>query len=784
MYNLHTMEISEISKELGVNFIEYAAAVNSDRAIPDSRDGLKPVAKRILYGAYNVGYTSSKPHVKCAKVVGEVMGSWHPHGDSSIYGALVRLAQPWILRYPLIDFHGNMGNIGGDGPAHMRYTESRTSKLTEEGMLFHIKKKNVNFIPNYDEKEQEPEVLPAIFPNLLCNPNSGIGVSLACNWACHNLNEVAASIYDYMDGKEPMLPGPDFPTGGVIINKDDIPMIMKTGRGSVKIRGKHKIEKQNIIFYEIPYGTTTENLINEIGEVCDKKEIEGIKEVRNESGKRIRIVIECEKGINPESIAKKLFAKTNLQTSFSYNQVALVDKTPTELNLKDCIRIYIDHNVNCLIKETQYDIKKAEERKEIVEGLLKALANIEDIIVLIKKSDSSARAKERLILVYGFTENQAKAILAMRLSSLAKLEGVELEQELKGLLTNLTELNKLISNKDSQLAEIKLRLQNIVKKYGDARRTELVQIEVPKEEKEIEEIIPEDVVVILTQTGYVKRIPKTSFKVQRKGGKGVKNKDDTILASISTNTIDNLLLFTSKGKMYKLLVDNIPVGTNISKGTNIATLINMETDEKIIAATSLQHKTNAKYVVFFTKKGLMKKTLLEEYTKVKRSTGIAAIKIKEGDSLANVTFVDKEDIIIITKNGMSIHFESREVAPIGRVTSGVKAIKLNEEDEVLVGLPIFKDSDCLCVFTERGFAKKCILDEFPVQLRGGKGVTIYKPSEVTGNICGALISKDDNILLVGKPNSICISSNDIPLLSRIGMGNIVMKGNIISAVKL
>lgn len=776
---------NDLVNELGTNFIEYAAACNSDRAIPDSRDGLKPVAKRILYGAYNVGYTSSKPHVKCAKVVGEVMGSWHPHGDSSIYGALVRLAQPWVLRYPLIDFHGNMGNIGGDGPAHMRYTESRTSKLTESGMLFNIKKKNVNFVPNYDEKEQEPEVLPAIFPNLLCNPNSGIGVSLACNWLPHNLNEVAQAIFDYMDGNEPELPGPDFPTGGIIINKDDIPSIMNTGRGSVKVRGKYKIEKQNIIFYEIPYGTTTEGLINEIGEICDKKEIEGIEEVRNESGKQIRIVIECEKGINPESIVKKLFVKTHLQTSISYNQVALVNKTPTELNLKDCIEIYINHNIDCLKKELTFDIEKAKARLHIVEGLLIALEDIDNVIKLIKTSENAAAASENLQAKYKLSEIQAKAILDMKLSKLAKLEKIELENEKKELIIRIAELELHLKNRKLQKADIRVRLQDIVIKFGDARRTELAQIEISKEEKEIEEVVPEDVVVILTQTGNIKRIPRASFRTQRRGGKGVKNEDEAILTSISTNTIDKMMLFTSKGKMYQLLVDNIPVGTNVSKGININNLINIESDEKIVAATSLYHKTNAKYVVFFTKKGLIKKTSLDEYTKVKRSTGIAAINIKEDDSLANVTFMADEEIVVVTKKGMSIHFTSNEIAAIGRVTAGVKSIKLMEEDEVLIGLPIHKNTDYLAIFTTKGYAKKCSLDELPLQLRGGKGVMIYRPTEITGNVIGAsMIDDEDSILLVGKPNSICIKATEIPLLTRVSVGNIMMKGNVISAVKL
>lgn len=777
---------NDVKQELGTNFIEYAVAVNTDRAIPDSKSGLKPVAKRIIYSTFEKGRLSNKPHVKAARIVGDVMGEYHPHGDSSIYGALVRLSQDWVMRYPLIDWHGNNGNIAGDGAASMRYTEARLSKLSENGLLNGIKKKNVDFTLNYDETTDEPVTLPSSFPNLLCNPNTGIGVAMACNWLPHNLNEVAQAIFDYMDGNEPMLPGPDFPTGGIVINKDDIPGIMRTGHGSVKVRGKYKIEKQNIVFYEIPYGTSTEALLNEIGEVCEKKEVEGVSEVRDESNKKgLRLVILCDKTANPENVVKKLFAKTNLQSSISYNQVALVNKTPTELNLKDCIEIYINHNIDCLIRETQYDIKKAEERKEIVEGLLKALADIDDIIALIRGSESSSAAKENLISKYKFTENQAKAILAMRLSSLAKLEGIELEQELNGLLSNLKEWNELINNRERQTNVIREKLQSLVRTFGDTRRTELAQIEIPKEEKEIAEVEPEDVVVILTQTGDIKRIPKASFKTQKRGGKGIKNEDEAILTSISTNTIDKLMLFTSKGKMYQLLVDNIPVGTNVSKGINVNNIINIDSDEKIVAATSLYHKTNAKYVVFFTKKGLIKKTSLDEYTKVKRSTGIAAINLKEGDSLANVTFIANEEIVVVTKDGMSIHFGTDEIAAIGRVTAGVKSIKLAENDEVLMGLPIHKNTDYLAIFTTKGFAKKCSLDELPLQLRGGKGVMVYKPTETTGDVAGvAMVDDEDSIFLVGKPNSICIKATEIPLLTRTSMGNIMMKGNVISAVKL
>jgi DNA gyrase subunit A len=777
---------NDVKHELGTNFIEYAVAVNTDRAIPDAKSGLKPVAKRILWSAFEEGRLFSKPHVKAARIVGDVMGKYHPHGDSSIYGAMTRLSQNWVMRYPLIDWHGSNGNIAGDGAAAMRYTEARLSKLAEDGMLAGIKKKNVNFTVNFDETLEEPVTLPAIFPNLLCNPNTGIGVAMACNWLPHNLNEVAQAIYDYMDDKEVILPGPDFPTGGIIINKNDIPSIMKTGHGSVKVRGKYKLEKQNIVFYEIPYGTTIEGLLTEIGKACDEKEIEGISEIRDESNKKgIRIVIECEKSVNPDSIVMKLYNKTNLQTSISYNQVALIDKTPTELNLIDCIKIYIEHNIDCIQREATFDLEKATDRLEIVNGLIKALEDIDNIIVLIKKSESATAAKEALISKYQFTENQAKAILAMRLSSLARLEKIELNKEKEELETKVKDLKDIISSKSRKETILRERLQSLVKKYGDTRRTELAQIEIPKEEKEIAEVIPEDVVVIMSQSGDIKRIPAKSFKVQRKNGKGVKTEDDAILGTISTNTIDNLMLFTSKGKMYRLLVDNIPIGTNISKGIRVNTLINMEADEKVIAITSLHRQSEAEYVVFFTKKGLIKKTKLEEYTKVKRSTGIAAINIKDGDSLANVTFLNDEEVVIITRNGMAIHFPTVDIAPIGRITAGVKSIKLTDDDEVVVGLPIHKNTDLVAIFTSNGYAKKCNLEEFPFQLRGGKGVSAYKPSNITGNIIGAeMIDDNDNILLVGKPGSICISSKDIPLLSRVSIGNIMLKGTVNSVVKL
>ena len=772
---------NDIKNELSKNFIEYAVACNTDRAIPESKSGLKPVARRILWGSYVGGRTSNKAHVKCARIVGDVMGSLHPHGDSSIYGALVRLAQPWVMRYPLIDFHGSCGNQNGDGAAAMRYTEARLAKITEDGMLAGIKKKNVDFTPTYDDADEEPITLPAVFPNLLCNPNTGIGVAIACNWLPHNLKEVASAIYDYIDGKEPMLPGPDFPTGGIVINKNDIPNIMRTGHGSIKLRGKYNIEKNKIVFYEIPYGVTIEDLLANIAEVCNNKEIEGINEIRDESNKKgIRVVIECQKGIEPSSLINKLFAKTKLQISISYNQIALVDKTPVELNLKDCCKIYVDHNIDCLKKELNFDLHKAEDRLHIIEGLLIALEDIDNVIALIKKSSDSTKAKEALITKYSLSEIQAKSILAMRLSSLAHMEKVELENEKKELVDKIADIKDVLTNHARQLSMIKDNLSAIVNKYGDNRRTELAQISVKPEEKEIAEVIPENVVVTLTQNGLIKKVPTSSFKVQRRGGKGVKSADESIMEMISTNTVDTLMFFTNKGKMYRTIVDNIPTGTNASKGIAINTIVNLENDERVIAMSSLYRKTNAKYVVFVTKQGLFKKTYIEEYMKTNRNNGIAAIKLKEEDSVVGVTFLDEEDVILITKGGYAIHFETKSINPIGRLTSGVKGIKLSENDEVENILPVHKTTDSIAIIGKDGLGKKMELSDFPLQGRGGKGIIIYKGADIVGS---EMIADEDNLLLVGD-KTLCISTKDIPMLGKTAVGNILIKGNVSKVVKL
>ena len=767
---------NDIINELGTNFIEYAVAVNTDRSIPNATDGLKPVAKRIIYGAFDCGFKSDKPHVKCANIVGNVMADWHPHGDSSIYGALVRLSQPWVMRYPLIDFHGSNGNIDGDGPAAYRYTESKLAKLTEDGMLAGIKKKNVDFIPNYSETKEEPVELPAIFPNLLCNPNSGIGVAMASSWACHNLGEVAQAIYDYMDGKEPMLPGPDFPTGGIIINKDIVPSIMRTGHGSVKIRGKYDIEKTNIVFTEIPYGVGTEALMTQIGEACDSGEIVGISDIRNESNKKgFRLVIECEKNAAISTILNKLFAKTDLQTSFSYNQVALVDKTPTELNLKDCIKIYVDYNSKCIIREVAFDIKKTEDRLHIISGLLKALEVIDEIIATIKGSASAAAAKEALMTQWKFTEEQAKAILDMKLSRLAKLEKVELEteeKELKALLITLKEIH------DNPVPELRKRLEALVVKYGDARRTELTQITENKEEKEIQFVEPEKCVVVLTESGCIKRVPTSSFRTQKRNGKGIKSQDDITSMVLRTNTIDSLMIFTDKGKMYRLLVNDIPVGTNSSAGQSIRALVAMEPNENATVIYSIYRDTDAKYVLFVTKNGMVKKTALEEYVQTKKKTGIAAISIKDGDDLVSVSLVKDEPLILLTKNGMGIKFSSLDIGATSRVTAGVKGINLNADDSVVAALPVRDEKDYLAIFGKNGMAKKFASTELPLQKRSGKGLICHK-SELAA---ASLVSDEDSLLICGDKNSICVAAKEITIGSRPAAGTTAIKNSQIVSV--
>ena len=768
--------LTDLVNELGENFIEYAVAVNTDRAIPNAADGLKPVAKRILYGAYDKGFNSKKPHVKCANIVGNVMSDFHPHGDSSIYGALTRLAQEWVMRYPLIDFHGSKGNRDGDGPAAYRYTEARLSTLAEDGMLVGIKKGVVDTVPNYSETKDEPVTLPSYFPNLLCNPNTGIGVAMACNFAPHNLREVAQAIEDYMDGKEPMLPGPDFPTGGLIINKDDIPNIMRTGRGSVKIRGKYNIEGNNIVFYEIPYGVATEALMDQIGKVCESGDIEGIKHIRNESNRKkgFRLVLECDKNTNLNKIIFQLFKNTDLQTSFSYNMVGLVGKTPTELNLKDCCKIYVDHNSECIKRETAYDLKKAEAKLEIDMGLLKALEDIDNIIALIKASKSAADARTQLCARYKFTEPQAQAITDMKLGRLANLEKIELDEEISGLQQDVDHYNAVLAE---PMAELRMRLIEIVNKYGDDRRTELTQIAEPKdnEEKKIANIPPEKVVVVLTDAGNIKRIAGTSFRAQKRAGKGVKTQDDITSMVLRTNTVDSLMIFTDKGNMYRLIVDDIPEGTNTSKGMPVRALVSMEPGEKPTVIYSIYRDTDAKYVVFITKQGYVKRTSLDEYIGIKKKTGIKALNLHDDDSIVSVFLANEEQILILSKNGYAIRCKGTEFPATGRVSMGYKGINLKTDDEVITALPIRNPDDDVAIFSNDGLGRRVSLKSFTPQARNGRGVVYAKDANAAA---ACLVTDGDLVLVCGDKTSLCIKAEEMAeTTSKYTQGTIVIKGN-------
>ena len=773
----------ELTHELGTNFINYAMAVNTDRSIPDATTGLKPVHKRILYCALDDGNTSNKKHVKCANIVGSMLAKWHPHGDTAVYDALVRLAQPWIMRYPLIDFHGNRGNQIGDPPAHYRYTECRLAKISEDGILDGVKKHCVDFVPNFDETREEPVNLPAVFPNLLCNPNSGIGVALACSWAPHNLREVAAAINDYLDGKEPMLPGPDFPTGGLVLNKDDIPKIMSTGKGTVRIRAKYECDGNDIIFNEIPYGLTVEKVVQELNDLADiDGKLDGVSEIKDETTKKsVRIVLRCKKDANIAKIISTVFAETSLQTSFSYNQVALVDGEPKLLNLKDCIEVYVKHNLSCIVKEYNFNLNKAKARLHIVEGLLKALEDIENIISTIRSSDTTANAKKALQEKYGFSEEQAKAITDMKLGKLASLEKVEIENERAELLSTIENIMEILNSRDKQIAMLRERLDTIVKKYGDDRITELAQIAIEKKQKEPIVVEPKDCVIIITSKNTIKRIDAKSFKPQKRNTTGVKTGSDMIIFSQKTNTQDVLMVFTSKGKMYRLLVDNIPEGTNASAGAPLSSLIEFEDGEKPMAFTTLSADNDKKFIFFATKKGIIKKVSLEEYNSLKR-TGVTAIKFKEGDELAAVTFINQEEMMLVTKNGMSIRFAAAGMPISSRTAQGVKGMNVAEDDQVIAALPISNPASYLAIVSIDGLGKRTELKEFTIQNRGGKGLSCYK-----NPIAGAELIVDGGMLLIsGDETSIVVKATELPILNRTSLGNIMLKNNekVISIAKI
>ena len=775
-----------IIEEVEQSFLDYSLSVITDRAIPSAEDGLKPVARRILWDMFDKGYKNEKKFVKCAQPVGDTMGRFHPHGDSSIYGALVWLSQAWNMRYPLIAFHGNNGSRDGDEAAAYRYTECKLAKIGED-MLRDIKKNAVDWQPAYTDEEDEPVYLPGLVPNLLVNGTTGIAVAMACSFAPHNMNEIMDAIIAVLNNpdvevKELLnyITGPDFPTGGLLINKDELATAYMTGKGRARLRGEYTIEtsngKDSIVFTSIPYKVSKEQLIIDIDKLCEEKKIEGIVAIRDESNKDgVRFVVELAKGVSSALIIAKLFKMSRLEDTYSFNQVALVDKKPRLLNLKQLIEVYIAHQKDVLARVTQFELDKVKARIHLLEGLLIALEDIDNVIALIKGSESAAAAKTALMSKYNLSEVQAKAILDMKLSKLAKLEKVEIQNEKKDLLNLAENFEGILRNPVPRLTEL---FTEVKRNYGDARRTTITQVAETKEEKEIQFVEPEKCVVVLTEGGCIKRIPTSAYRTQKRNGKGIRTQDDITSMVLRTNTIDSLMVFTDRGKMYRLLVNDIPVGTNVSAGQSIKSLIAMDTDENPTVIYSIYRDTDAKFVLFVTKNGMVKKTALEEYIQTKKKTGIAAINIKEGDELVSVSLVKDEPLILLTKNGMGIKFSSLEVGATSRVTAGVKGMNLNAEDEVVAALPVRDENDYLAVFGVNGMAKKFASSELPLQKRSGKGLICHK-NEIAA---AALVSDEDNLLICGDSNSICIAAKDITIGARPTLGTITIKDNTIISV--
>ena len=775
-----------IDVELSQNFIDFSHEANCQRAFADARDGLKPGQRACLWEMYFKGYSSSKPHVKSAKISGGTVASWWPHGTTAIYDTFARMSQPWINNIPEVDWHGGNGSIQISGePAADRYTEARLAKTTEEGMLQNLKKHNVPMKLNFSEDEEWPEVFPAIYPRLMINGCQGIGSTIANVWLPHALDVIAASINDYV------LTGnidysklyPSFPTGGIIINQKELHNIYETGKGRVILRGKTTIEDNKILISEMPYQVYVEPFIEQIKELINKEELTGISNILNKSNKNnLLIEIECDE--TPLKVLNKLYAKTDLQKTFNANQYALVGKTPKFLTYKEYLDIFLNHNYDCIKKEFEFDLDKSQKRLELVIGLIKALEDIDNIINLIKSSESSSDAIKNLISKYQFTELQAKGIVDMKLGRLAKLEKVELNKEKEELTSNIEKYQQIINSEEKRKELYLERFNNFVKKFPNPQKTEITQITEPtKKDKEIEFVEPEKCVVVLTESGLVKRIPATSFKTQRRNGKGVKTQDDITSMVIRTNTIDSLMIFTNKGKMYRLLVNDIPEGTNVSKGQSIKSLITMDINEQPTVIYSIYRDTDAKFVLFTTKNGIVKKTPLDEYIKTQKRTGIAAINIREDDELVSVNLIKDENILFITSGGYSMRIKAEDISISSRIAIGYKGITLHSDDSVVAVLPIRNNEDSLAIFSTNGMGKKFPVSECPVQNRGGKGLICYKPTNSSGLIAAAtLISDEDNILICGDKTSLCISATEIPSLGRVSIGNQLIKGSSIMSV--
>ena len=793
-----------IVQEVEQSFLDYSLSVITDRAIPAVEDGLKPVMRRILWCMQESGYKSDKQYVKCARPVGDTIGKYHPHGDSSIYGALIGASQPWNMRYPLIDFHGNNGSRDGDPPAAMRYTECRLSKISE-ATLDGIKKDTVNWVPNFDETLSEPVYLPGLFPNLLCNGTTGIAVAMACNFAPHNLGEVMDAIIAYIRGTAKdnaslaaLVHGPDFPTGGLIVNGRELSSIYKTGKGRVRIRGTYTIERtkdgrDRLVFNSIPYKISKEELASEIDELCETKKLDGVAEILDQSNRDgVRFVIELAKGINGDVIANKLYELTDLETTFSVNMVALVDKVPKQLTLVDIIGNYVKHQEDVFRRKNEYDLKKLEKRIHILEGLCMALDDIDNVIKLIKASKNKAEAHVQLKKKYYFTDEQADAILDMTLSRLANMEKLAIEQERKDKETERAIILARLNDDEIFKKDLIEELEDFKSKFADKRRTEITHIEQTKEEKEIAQIVPEDVVVIVTEAGNIKRVPKKSYKVQKRNGKGVKTQDDITLATIDTNTVDVLLAFTTQGKVYRIGVDTIPEGTQATRGVALSTLVEMAPTEQVAAITSVARTDNAgQYVWFITKRGLVKKTVLSEYVGTKRKSGVQALKLREDDAIVGVWVGSNSDILILTKEGMGIRFDGATVGATGRTSVGIQGVKLADNDEAAVGICIEqqgKDSNAnalgqVFIGCSDGTGKRVMVSEFTKQNRAGKGLKVTH----SGKICTGLFLGEStgSILLCGNTGSICVSVDDITLGSRTSSTiKLIKDSNLISATRV
>ena len=780
----------DLKKTMEESYIDYAMSVIASRALPDVRDGLKPVQRRVLFSMIELNNGPDKPHRKCARIVGDTMGKYHPHGDSSIYGALVNMAQDWSTRYPLVDGHGNFGSVDGDGAAAMRYTEARLSKISME-MLADINKNTVDFAPNFDETEIEPTVLPARYPNLLVNGTSGIAVGMATNIPPHNLKEIIAAVVKIIDNIVEenrdteieeilkIVKGPDFPTGATILGTRGIEEAYRTGRGKIRVRAVSNIEtlpngKSQIIVTELPYLVNKARLIEKIADLVKEKKIDGITALNDHSSREgMRICIELRRDVNANVLLNKLYKHTQLQDTFGVIMLALVNNQPKVMNLMEILKHYLAHQEEVVTRRTQYDLNKARERAHILEGLLKALDNIDEVIRIIRGSENTQVAKARLMERFELSDAQAQAIVDMRLRTLTGLEREKLEAEYKELMDRIRRLEAILADRNLLLRVIREEILAISEKYGDERKT---AIGFDEFDISMEDMIPnENTVITMTKLGYIKRMTVDNFRSQNRGGKGIKGmqtiEDDYIDELLMTTTHHYLMFFTNMGKVYRLKAYEIPEAGRTARGTAIINLLQLQAGEKITAVLSLKDYSQGQYLFMATKSGIVKKTPIQDYANV-RKTGLAAISLKDDDELIEVKFTDnKKDIILVTKYGQCIRFKDTDVRSTGRVSMGVRGINLSDGDEI-IGMQLCSQGDYLLIVSEKGMGKRTSMSEFSVQNRGGKGVKCYKITEKTGNVVGVKAVNDDNEVMMITTEGIIIriSCSDISILGRITSG--------------